>query len=206
MQYLKVFFLSYPLSATLICLGAFFVIMTYGAWFASIKSGHFVSGVPVVGGLLIMIGFLTSPYKILCLMGLLDYGFWELLFIFYYDFIYLKTIDKRYSDIFRKYGDRKVCDNDTLLAIKLGDRMFYHVYETAHVISIHRLKTVIAICLDCEGNRYLMIDRRMKKQKPQIISFDSDLIQADDINYDRKNVSMTMEIVKREQLDVIKNV
>ncbi|MCQ2103722.1 MAG: hypothetical protein MJY98_10940 [Fibrobacter sp.] len=60
-------------------LGLFFLVMTYGALISSKKSGHYSSGVPLVGGTLIAIAFLISPMKWLAFLGLLDYGFWMIL-------------------------------------------------------------------------------------------------------------------------------
>ncbi|MBR6403479.1 MAG: hypothetical protein IKS48_08875 [Eubacterium sp.] len=47
--------------------------VTIGARISSKKSGHFVSGIPAVGGFLIIIGFLTSSVKWLAFLGLLDF-------------------------------------------------------------------------------------------------------------------------------------
>lgn len=62
-------------------LGLVTIFITYvAAPAASKKSGHHVSGIPAVGGLLIALGFLTSPVKWLALLGLLEPG--VLYFIF----------------------------------------------------------------------------------------------------------------------------
>jgi len=68
--------MGWTLTAVLAGIGLFFVLMTYGALFASKKSGKHVSGVPCVGGLFILVGFLLSPIKWLCVLALIDYGFW----------------------------------------------------------------------------------------------------------------------------------
>ena len=59
-------------------IGFLLLALTYGARIASKRSGKYVSGTPCFGGLLIALGFLLSPCKWLALLGLLDYGFWEL--------------------------------------------------------------------------------------------------------------------------------
>lgn len=59
-------------------IGFLLLALTYGARVASKRSGKYVSGTPCFGGLLIALGFLLSPCKWLALLGLLDYGFWEL--------------------------------------------------------------------------------------------------------------------------------
>lgn len=67
--------------------GLFFLIITYGALFVSWKNKKNISGVPFFGGLLIFIAFLLSPYKWLCFLGFLDYGFWQLPCLFIKDFM-----------------------------------------------------------------------------------------------------------------------
>lgn len=57
-------------------LGLLCWFITIGARISSKKTGHYVSGVPGVGGILIIIGFLASPVKWLALIGLLDFDLW----------------------------------------------------------------------------------------------------------------------------------
>lgn len=71
-------FFSNPKNAlctVLLVIGAFFLFMTYGALIESKLKNTHISGVPCVGGLCILIGFLTSTCKPLCLLCFLDYGF-----------------------------------------------------------------------------------------------------------------------------------
>ncbi len=70
----------YILGYVLVILGFFLMILTYGAVVQSKIKGRYVSGFPAIGGILIIIGFLLTSHKILCLLGLLDYGIWGLLF------------------------------------------------------------------------------------------------------------------------------
>ena len=56
-----------------LAIGLLAIYITYiGAPRASKKSGHYVSGIPGVGGLLIIIGFLTSNVKWLAVIGLFE--------------------------------------------------------------------------------------------------------------------------------------
>lgn len=68
------------LGLVLAALGFIMLILTYGAVVQSIKEKRYISGIPAVGGILIIIGFLLTNHKLFCLLGLLDYGIWELLF------------------------------------------------------------------------------------------------------------------------------
>ena len=57
----------------LVGLGLLALYITYiGAPLASKKSGRYVSGIPCVGGILIALGFLTTPMKWLALFGFVD--------------------------------------------------------------------------------------------------------------------------------------
>ena len=62
-----------PMCDFLVALGLLSIYITYiGAPRASRKSGRYVSGTPVVGGMLIALGFLTSTNKWLAFIGLLE--------------------------------------------------------------------------------------------------------------------------------------
>jgi hypothetical protein len=65
-------------------LGILALYITYiGAPLASQKSGHYVSGIPCIGGIFIAIGFLTTPYKWLALLGFIDIQILYLLYILF---------------------------------------------------------------------------------------------------------------------------
>ena len=57
-------------------IGAFFLIMTYGAMITNMKEGTHISGVPLVGGFFVFIGFMLSPVKWLAFLALIDPGIW----------------------------------------------------------------------------------------------------------------------------------
>ena len=60
----------------LVTLGLLAWFVTIGAAISTKKTGHYVSGIPGVGGVLIILGFLASPVKWLALIGLLDFHMW----------------------------------------------------------------------------------------------------------------------------------
>ena len=64
------------LCAILVSLGVLAWVITIGARISTKKTGHFVSGIPGVGGILIILGFLVSSVKWLALIGLLDFDLW----------------------------------------------------------------------------------------------------------------------------------
>lgn len=60
------------LSITLIVIGGFFSILNWIAWVASLRSGKHVSGIPLIGGVLILVGMLLSAQtRTLAWIGLL---------------------------------------------------------------------------------------------------------------------------------------
>ena len=62
----------------LVAIGVIFLFMTYGAMITSMRHNTHVSGVPLVGGFFVCIGFLLSPVKWLALLALIDPGIWML--------------------------------------------------------------------------------------------------------------------------------
>lgn len=68
--------------------GVFFLVMTYGALIVSKKTGKHISGVPCIGGICLILAFLLSPCKWLALLGLLDYGLWELPYLLLRDLVF----------------------------------------------------------------------------------------------------------------------
>ena len=56
-------------------LGLLMVTVTWCAMIQSRRHNRFISGVPLFGGILLLIGGLLSPHKLLALLSLLDPGF-----------------------------------------------------------------------------------------------------------------------------------
>lgn len=67
----------------LVAIGALFLFMTYGAMISSKRHNTHISGVPLVGGLFVLVGFLLSPVKWLALLALIDPGIWMLPYAIY---------------------------------------------------------------------------------------------------------------------------
>jgi len=67
------FIIQNPVCDILLLLGLLAIAISYiFAPRASRKSGHYVSGIPLTGGFLIALGFLTSSVKWLALIGLME--------------------------------------------------------------------------------------------------------------------------------------
>lgn len=70
-----------PVCDILVVLGILAMILTYVmAPRASKKEGHYVSGIPCTGGILIALGFLTSSVKWLAVIGIFEPGILYLIF------------------------------------------------------------------------------------------------------------------------------
>lgn len=80
----------------LVMLGLLAWFVTIGARIESRKTGRFVSGVPGIGGILIIIGFLISPVKWLALIGLLDIDMWYFFVKIVPDMIRAEKAEKNY--------------------------------------------------------------------------------------------------------------
>ncbi|MCR5544560.1 MAG: hypothetical protein K6F55_10480 [Eubacterium sp.] len=76
MSYISEFIKNNILCIFFVTLGLMAWAITISARIASKKAGRFISGVPGIGGPLIIIGFLLSPVKWLALIGLLDFDMW----------------------------------------------------------------------------------------------------------------------------------
>ena len=91
-------FHRWMLTALIAAIGLFFLCMTYGALIQSYKNRgtdrYSPSGVPCVGGLILIIAFLISPCKWLAFLVLLDYGIWEVPYLLIKEFI-LKKRNKK---------------------------------------------------------------------------------------------------------------
>ncbi|MGN0590089.1 hypothetical protein [Ruminococcus sp.] len=67
-----------------ICIGSvgmFFVVLNYIALIRSKREGRFISGFPLIGGILLFLAFFLSPVRWLSVLCLLDYGIWTLPFV-----------------------------------------------------------------------------------------------------------------------------
>ena len=78
---IREFIKSNPVSVIIVILGLLSWFVTIGARIESKKTGRFVSGIPGVGGILIVVGFLTSSVKWLALIGLLDIDLWYFIIV-----------------------------------------------------------------------------------------------------------------------------
>ena len=180
------FIMQYGLCILLCAIGLFFIVMTYGAHFAG------RSGVPMLGGLLIAIGFLTTPIKWLALSGLiLDPGYLSIPYFLILDNIRNKKFQAVYSN--RNYAE-KATDDTKRLRIYIPDRdeELIRPYITCHMYELRIPKLLFAVCMDKTGKRFILVDKCIKGGQIEISEFDNDSIILSDLK--EKNVDMRVEI------------
>lgn len=65
-------------------IGALYLIYNVAAIIVSKRENRFVSGIPFLGGIHILIAGLISPIKWLALLCVLDYTFWSFLYAVFF--------------------------------------------------------------------------------------------------------------------------
>lgn len=187
------FISQYGLSILLCAIGLFFIIMSYGAAFAG------RSGVPFVGGLFIVVGFLISPMKWLALLGLIDYGYWTIPYFMVLDHIRRNRFEAIYAE---KGYIPKITDDTKSLCIKIPDRNeeLIRPYITNYMYELRIPKLLFSVCTDNTGKRFMLVDKCIKGGQIEILEFDKDSILL--TGQKSKDVNMTVEI---EIIDKDKN-
>lgn len=151
----------------LLCaVGLFFVSMTYGAYLSE------RSGVPLIGGLLIAAGFLTTPVKWLALLGLIDPGYWEILYII----ITYRIRKKRFCHLFAQQGyTEKAHDPAKQLRIFIPDRNEELIcpYITNYIHELRKPRLLFSVCTDKNGDCFILTDKGSNGKSIEISDFNS---------------------------------
>lgn len=186
-------FISQYIVCIILCaIGLFFVVMTYGAHFAE------RSGVPLVGGFFIAIGFLTTPVKWLALIGLIDPGYWSIPYSLILDHIRSKRFEAIYAQ--QDYAEQ-IVDGTKHLRIWISDRneeLIWH-YSTNHMYQLRIPKLLFAVCVDKNGKRFILLDKCINGVSIEILSLDDDRIVFSDLKAKDTKMTVEIEIVKEEQ-------
>ena len=159
------FISQYGVCILLCVIGGFFVIMSYATY------GTGSSPTPFIGGILIAIGFLTTPYKWLALLGLVDYATPMIIYSIYdskkFDKV-LKSFKERIATEFVATEDlpdelKKTTDRDS------GTRLFVNIPDREEELewffyfnNVYRLripKVYFSICINKKSERILLVDR-----------------------------------------------
>ncbi|MBQ8922249.1 MAG: hypothetical protein IJ060_08835 [Oscillospiraceae bacterium] len=184
-------------------IGLFFVLMTYGAYIASKRSGHFVSGVPILGGLLIFTGFLISTNRLLCLLALIDPGFIALPYVLLRGRRSRKRSEAVLFPVIKERGFviPQVKGNPQIRVTTPADSLLHPLrYSAPYDLYVPRL--AFMLCADSEGNQYFLLDRYQKNGAAEILPFDGKKITVGDIRQKNQTVSVTVEILPDEETPV----
>ena len=170
----------------LLCgIGVFLIVSTYLAN----RAGH--SGVPVVGGILVAVGFLISPVKWLALLGLADYGVAYLIYLYITDF----KRDIEFKKVYRREGyveGREDRDHKLIVRVPEINEELIRPYITNSAYRYFVPKCWFAICIDRNGRRFLLVDSCRKNEAIKIMPFNGDKIKVDGLK--SKNRPMTIEL------------
>lgn len=161
------FIFNYGVCIILSAIGLFFIVMTYSAY----SAGR--SGAPFLGGLLIAIGFLTTPVKWLALLGLIDPGYLGIPYFIITDHLR----EKRFGDVYKKQDYAgKTHDETKQLHIRIPDRNeeIIHPCITNHIYELRIPKLLFTVCIDKNGDRFILTDKVSDGKNIEISDFNTD--------------------------------
>lgn len=188
-------FLDKYLITIILCgIGAFLVIVTYGAN----RAGR--SGFPIIGGLLIAAGFLISPWKWLALLGLLDYGPGYLAYLY----ISEAMVDARFRSLSRHNRYREPADDkDYCLVVKVPqiNEELVRPYQTNSTYRYFVPKCFFRVCIDSAGKKVLILDRCRGDKKIDVIPFEGNRVVVTGMKHRLNDV--TLEIEVKPQTDML---
>ena len=184
------FFQANAVSIILIGIGLFFVIMTYGAAYSSIKTDHYTSGVPFVGMIFLLVGGLLSAFKPLALICLIDPGPWMMIVSVIQEY----RNNKRFYSYIEKNGftsDKEYIENQ-ILSVGVGGDNQELPYRTNYPYWLNRQRIIFAVIIDGAGDRYILLDKR--KDGLVTIPFSEDRIETTAVDSKGNTVILSFEI------------
>ena len=187
---MQAFIQANAISIILIGIGLFFVIMTYGAAYSSIKTDHYTSGVPFVGMIFLLIGGLVSTFKPLALLCLVDPGPWEMIVSVIVDY----RNNKRFYGYIEENGftsDKEYIENQ-ILSVGVGGDDLELPYRTNYPYWLNRQRIMFAVIRDGAGDRFLLLDKR--KDGLVTIPFTEDRIETTAADYKGNTVILSFEV------------
>lgn len=176
-------------------IGLFFLIITYVTLIIGYRTGKFVSGAPVIGGIFVFIAFMLSPVKWLAVLALLDYGVWELPYALISEYIN----NKKFKSI---YEEKNFCDTirddsqKIVIVIPERDEKLEIPYITNIVHELRYPKLLYAVCLCENGDRFILIDRYLEDREIEILSFDNDEIVLSGLKSKNREMEVIIKVEK----------
>lgn len=162
------FLTDYGAGLLVCCVGLFFIIMTYGAFFAG------RSGVPLCGGVLIAFGFLLTPSKRLALLCFADPG-WYMLLAMAYDSYCRQCAKDKIDEICSQQGFvQSKLREGVHLEVGIAERDEELVFDmcTCNFNGLSIPKLYFALCEDDEGKVFLVTYRGGRSEIPEIQPFE----------------------------------
>ena len=185
---------KYFITFILLVLGLIIVILTYRA------NMHGRSGLPVVGGLLIAIGFLLSPIKWLAILGIFDYGPSYLAYLYVSEAL----VTYKFKAECRKNGYReKVEDKSLCFFIRVPEinEELIKPYVTNTTIRYFVPKCFFYVCIDRDGKHVLLLDRCKGDKKIDIIPFTGKKVSIEGLKHKLNYLTIEIEIKDSADLD-----
>ena len=207
------FIRQYIICTVFVAMGLFLIIGNVSIMISHRFRKTHASGIPILGGILIAIGFLTTPkpFKYLALLGLLDPTVWMQFVNIYYCKNEDAIFEKRYADFLSEHGFSKVLEDDDL---KIVSEIIYKGREEFPHNQEYSFKTntpfrvgypwAIILITEKDGKRFLVLDTgtegNLKKLDPEKISihpFEENAVILQDVA-DYLEGKMTIRIVKKD--------
>ena len=201
---------NHILCVVLVFLGLLLVIGNYYLILSNRRRKTHVSGIPFLGGLMIALGFLTTPYKYLALLGLLDPTICGLFISIYYGKNESTFLKKRYDAFLsEKHLSPELSRSD----LKIVSVIHYENRETPHEQEFPYITNrpfqigypwvVILVAEEPApaGKRFLILDtgtdgnlKKLDPEKIRILPFDDGKIELHDIaDFLKGDVSIRVE-------------
>ena len=201
---------NHILCVVLVFLGLLLVIGNYYLILSNRRRKTHVSGIPFLGGLMIALGFLTTPYKYFALLGLLDPTICGLFISIYYGKNESTFLKKRYDAFLsEKHLSPELSRSD----LKIVSVIHYENRETPHEQEFPYITNrpfqigypwvVILVAEEPApaGKRFLILDtgtdgnlKKLDPEKIRILPFDDGKIELHDIaDFLKGDVSIRVE-------------
>ncbi len=180
------------LAAIIVLVGFFFMGLCYYTVYFTESSG-----VAFLGGIIVAVGFLLTPYKWLALLGLLDFGVWALPYSIINDIILEKKIRKKFDSVYldKEYQEKEGDEARTLLVrIPEREEELEWNYWTRFEYRLRIPKLIFSICHDQEGNRYLVSDTLNKGSEVDIFPFTENVITIAGLKAGKEKHTVEIEI------------
>ena len=182
---MNAFLTEYGICIVLLLIGIFHIIMAYLSYGKS-------SSVPFLGGILIIIAFLTSPLKFLAVLGLSDPTFWYIPYDLISDFIKRKRVLNFISD--KNYLPGKVYkDKELVVSVPIIKEELHNTFITNKIHNYNIPKCSFLIC-ETDSGRVVIFDKGSNCKNFEILPFKDNSITLPGLKYKSQDAVVILEI------------